>query len=196
MKCFIDMDGVLTDFAAGYNRKFGLKLPAECFTEERFCKVIGKPIEAIDADLGRDFWATLPWMPKGRSVLALLEARFGADNCYLLTFPSYNAEGATGKIDWVRANLPGYSMRLILATVKHVCAGPDAVLFDDKLRNIKEFGRRHGRAILVPAPWNEQAHNYERILPCLQERIEGYEDYLTQYAGVVRRQADVHAFSA
>lgn len=177
MKCFIDMDGVLDDFAAGYRRKYKIDLPDTAFTEEEFPKAVGKSIQEIDSELDWDFWADLPWMPKGHQIIHLLENSFGKENCYLLTFPSYSIRGPEGKIIWVRRNLPDYSMRLILATVKYVCAGPDAVLFDDKLRNVQEFENppdhsAGGRGVLVPAPWNQNAGHYYNIMEYLKERIE------------------------
>lgn len=162
LKCFLDIDGVLTDFPRAYNERSGLDIAMHDFAENRFAMTVGKSIHRIDAELDREFWATLPWMPRGRELLGLLEHYFGAANICLLSFPSYSIEGPTGKFDWVRDNLPGYVMRTILATDKRFCAGPGRVLFDDKARNVAEFREGGGHAVLVPAPWNEfECHWYE-----------------------------------
>lgn len=154
MKVFCDMDGVLTDFPRAYNDRFGLSIPLELYNERDFSVVIGKDAVAIDTDLDHDFWANLPWMPDGRKLLHTLEAIFGTERICLLTYPSHNPDGARGKIEWVRRHLPKYSSRLILAMDKRFCASVDAILFDDKPRNVTEFNAAGGCGVLVPAPWN------------------------------------------
>lgn len=154
IRCFVDIDGVLTDFPRAYNERFGLNIPLKKFTEEQFPIEVGKSIEQIDAELDKEFWANLPWLPWGRSIMTLLEAYFGRQNICLLSFPSYTPDGPAGKMQWIYENIIQYRMRFILATNKRFCAGPNAVLFDDKPRNVEEFKNAGGQAILVPAPWN------------------------------------------
>lgn len=154
MKVFCDIDGVLTDFPRAYNEHFCLQIPRERFNEESFSAIVGMDARAIDEELNFQFWAHLPWMPQGREFLAALERIFGVERICLLSFPSYSPQGPAGKIAWVRRELPQYEMRLLLAMDKRFCVSPDAILFDDKPRNVTEFRDAGGRAMLVPAPWN------------------------------------------
>jgi len=155
MKIFCDIDGVLTDFPRAFNERYGLDIAYELFGEGDFPAFMNKTIEQIDADLDFDFWANLPWTRYGRVFLDCLEWIYGQKNIYLLSFPSYSPAGPAGKIAWVRRELAGYANRLILATDKCSCASGDAILFDDRPRNIREFKAAGGNALLVPAPWND-----------------------------------------
>ena len=161
MKIFCDIDGVLTDFPRAYNERYNLSIPLEQFNEEQFPQAVGKDARQIDEDLDFDFWSNLPWMPYGRRFLELLESLFGAEHICLLSFPSYSPDGPRGKIEWVKRELPQYEMRLILAMDKRFCASPDAILFDDKPRNVAEWNQAGGRGILVPAPWNRRIYDQQ-----------------------------------
>lgn len=169
MKIFCDIDGVLTDFPRAYNERFGLKIPLGKFNEEEFPLAVGKDARQIDAELDFDFWAKLPWMPHGQKFLYYLEQIFGSKHICLLSFPSYSPDGPMGKIAWVKRELPAYEMRLLLAMDKRFCASPDAILFDDKPRNVEEFRAAGGRAILVPAPWNGQPCVASDMLEFMQD---------------------------
>jgi len=154
MKVFCDIDGVLTDFPKAFNARYGLNIAEELFGEADFPRLLNRTIEEIDAGLDYEFWSNLPWTDTGRQFLWSLEWIYGAENICLLSFPSYSPEGPAGKIAWVKRELPDYSMRLILAADKRFCASADAVLFDDRPRNVREFKAAGGHAILVPTPYN------------------------------------------
>jgi hypothetical protein len=154
MKVFCDIDGVLTDFPRAFNEYTGYNIPIEDFAEDKFQVAVGKTLPEIDAKLDFGFWANLPWTKTGRQFLNFLEWTWGHENICLLSFPSYSPEGPSGKVAWVKKELPGYAMRLILATDKRFCAGPDTILFDDRPRNVAEFKAAGGSAVLVPTPWN------------------------------------------
>jgi len=180
MKVFCDIDGVLTDFPAAYNRRYNLSIPLEQFNEEQFPTAVRcDDPQIIDADLDKDFWANLPWMPDGEIFLYLLERLFGFENIWLLSFPSYSTDGPRGKIEWVRRELPQYFMRLILAMDKRSCASSDAILFDDKPRNVTEFKAAGGSAILVPAPWNHPNFNNVTMLQFL-DSLERRKNFISE----------------
>jgi len=126
-------------------------------------------IPELDAKLGKDFWQNLPWLPTGRKVLTLVEDYFGRDNVCLFSFPSYNPEGATGKILWIRKNLPDYTNRFLLGTLKYFCANPNIVLLDDKEKNVREFKQYGGLAIQVPTLGNQLRD--ADVLDYLDERL-------------------------
>ncbi|MBE3095121.1 MAG: hypothetical protein IMZ52_08830 [Actinobacteria bacterium] len=154
MKCFLDIDGVLTDFPTAMNRYLGTSVPPDQFGDVNLPNALGMTIPELDTKLDAPFWENLPWLPTGRTVLELVEDYFGRDNICLFSFPSYNSEGATGKIDWIKKNLPDYSNRFLLGTLKYFCASPTTVLLDDKEKNIREFKHAGGLGVVVPAPWN------------------------------------------
>jgi len=157
LRCFLDIDGVLTDFPTAMNTYLNMNIPVEKFNDRELVNEVGISIPELDSKLGKDFWENLPWLPTGRNVLDLVEDYFGRENVCLFSFPSYNPEGAFGKILWIRKNLPDYSNRFLLGTLKYFCASPNTILLDDKEKNIREFKRNEGLAVLVPAPWNKLA---------------------------------------
>lgn len=154
MRCFLDIDGVLTDFPRAANKFFNRNIPFERFNIPNFTSEMGMPIQEIDSQFTRYFWSNLPWLPTGKSLLALVEACFGKENVCLFTFPSYNSEAASGKVMWIMKNLPQYRDRFLIGTVKHFCASINTILIDDKESNIEKFEQAGGLGILVPAPWN------------------------------------------
>ncbi len=50
--------------------------------------------------------------------------------------------------------MPNYGRRYLMGPAKHFCSGPGRVLIDDSDKNVIEFLRSGGQAILVPRPWN------------------------------------------
>jgi len=155
LKCFLDIDGVLTDFPTAMNAYLGLSIPVSKFNDIDLVDELDMTIPELDAKLGKDFWEHLPWLPTGRAVLSTVEKYFGRDNICLFSFPSYNPEGATGKILWIRKNLPDYTNRFLLGTLKYFCANSNAILIDDKEKNVREFKQNGGLAIQVPTQGNE-----------------------------------------
>ena len=168
MRIFLDLDGVLTDFPTAFNKFYNCSIPFEKFSDLQ--PETGKTTIEIDGELTREFWATLPWLPTGKRVLRLIEKYYGRYNICLLSFPSFNPEGASGKIEWIKKNLPDYSNKFLLGGAKHFCANSNSILFDDKEKNIYEFNRAGGLGILVPAPYNRLKD--KDILKYLDEQIQ------------------------
>jgi len=106
--------------------------------------------------LDRSFWADLDWMPDGQEILRVVEDFFGKDNICLLTSPTLNPESASGKMDWIKRNMPDYSRQFLVGSAKKFCASHDAVLIDDADHNYQSFIKAGGGAVLVPRKWNSR----------------------------------------
>jgi len=170
MKCFLDIDGVLTDFPRAANKFFGRNIPFEKFGVPSFPSEMGMSIQEIDSHFTKYFWANLPWLPTGKQVLALVEKYFGKENICLFTFPSHNSDAASGKVLWIKKSVPQYRDRFLIGTLKYFCANENTILIDDKESNIEEFRQAGGSGILVPAPWNCLAN--EDVIKYLEEQLQ------------------------
>jgi hypothetical protein len=160
MKCFLDMDGVLVDFAGGASLAHDLPNPYVPLTprasgqwdmarlwhitDEQFWQ----PLNSTT------FWESLQFTPEAMAILDVCESTFGQENVCLLSCPSDSAYSALGKLRWIQANLPRYARQYMLGPAKQFCAGPDAILIDDSDANCACFSHHCGGVVLVPRPWN------------------------------------------
>lgn len=160
MIIYLDIDGVLADFNKAATSLIDVPNPP---SKWHWYEDIPNGFETVNAGCTIDFWANLEWMTDGKEILKLVEQTFS--NIYLLTIPMPNPESYTGKILWVQKHLPQYTKRTIITHVpKKLFANSNAVLIDDRDKNIDEFNKAGGRAILVPRPWN-RAYN----IPTMQQ---------------------------
>ncbi len=160
MRLFLDMDGVLVDYYAGVCEAHGHK------PWPYFCRVgdwnfyDGDPMhlnsQIVAPKMGRDFYATLPWMRDGKAILAAAEKAVGAENVFLLSSPWSTPGCDEGKRLWVRVNAPAYAPRTLIGACKEACAFRGGILFDDSDANCKLFVKWGGRARVVPRPWNSR----------------------------------------
>lgn len=157
MIVFLDMDGVLVDFAQGVASLFGIdKSVVEANGSDAY-KAAGVSraqfwlrIESA----GYDWWESLPPYPWAHRLVSACE-RLG--EVYVATSPPTSALTAgSGKMSWLKRNLPElYSgRRFFIGTNKYLLAGPDRVLVDDDIRKHAAFAKAGGQAILFPRPWN------------------------------------------
>lgn len=153
--CYLDMDGVLTDFARGALaihqatlpfREIGWGFPAQIgfsgVDDPRFWE-----------PLGFDFWAGLEWTHEGKLLLSHIENLFG-DDVVLMTSPCDTPGSVEGKVAWIRRELPRYARRFFVGPPKHLAAGPGKLLVDDYEGNVEKFAQHGGSTVLVPRPWN------------------------------------------
>lgn len=167
MKCFLDMDGVLSDFNGGvakvHNRPDPYLNPTNhgIYDTEKIWGMSStqfyKPTNSVE------FWAGLGKMPEADNIVALVTQRFGEGNIAILSAPSPFIGCAGAKRMWVRKHYPQLEKRLILATAgtKHFIAAPSKVLIDDRDSNVAEWVVAGGIGILVPRPWNNE-HPFHR----------------------------------
>lgn len=174
MRCFLDIDGVLANFAKGAFEALGLAYSYDhpALRDWHWYNQFKIPFAGLNAVCDIDFWANLEWMHDGEQILDTIEDYFYPtftshpgpaslkpthfeNQIYLLTTPMPNPGSGTGKILWVEKHLPQYAKRLITTQVaKSIFAGPDCLLIDDNDENIDKFVAAGGRGILVPRPWN------------------------------------------
>ena len=159
MKVFLDMDGVLVDFARpafklhgidyiNYPPNFGWDIIGAINS------VSPHPISELEfwGKMDEYFWATLP---KTRLCDRLVTAAidyFEIENVIILTSGG-SPEAACGKLRWIKHNLP-IGMDVLIGASKHLLAGPSAILIDDCDAQVNKFREFGGEAILVPRPWN------------------------------------------
>lgn len=157
MITFLDMDGVLVDFAHGVASLFGVeKSVVEAHGSEAYkaASVSRKEFWRRIESAGIEWWETLPPYPWAQRLVLACE-RLG--DVYVATSPPTAALSAgSGKMSWLKCNLPKvYSgRRFFIGTHKYLFAAADRVLVDDDIRKYTAFAKAGGRAVLFPRPWN------------------------------------------
>ncbi len=156
-KIFIDLDGVLVDWASAMMRLAGLD-PACPIVREKFLQADGKidnfvggavkVYELIDA-AGIHFWTSLRLFPWARPLVTALEHAAGhRAHIAFLTSPGRFPHAYEGKRAWLAENFPAY--RMILCKDKYLVASNDAILIDDADYQVKPFIHHGGQAYLWP----------------------------------------------
>lgn len=166
---FLDMDGVIVDFNKAVCDRFELPYPPQVY--HFFPKIRTQ----VDKFCTEGFWRNLEWMYDGRDILMAIKDTLGLEKVYFLTGMMPNVESGTGKLMWIRDNLPIYRKRIILHALKvpkHFLARPDALLIDDKDENIDEFRAAGGNGILVPRPWNKAYKDSDVSSQIVKETLE------------------------
>jgi len=156
---FLDMDGVLVDFAAGVASLFGLPLDEVEANGDRTHDVAGVTQEdfwrRVESE-GQRWWESLPPFPW---TSRLVEACGRIGDVYVATSPPRNCPTAgSGKLKWIRQHLPGVyaARRYFIGTHKWMLASSGRVLIDDDIRKCRAFDSHGGRAVLFPRPWSVQ----------------------------------------
>ena len=176
---FLDMDGVITDFVGGVCRAFDKPNPYPDETRDytfwhAWPDVSTKDVDAICI---QEFWHNLEWICDGRETLRAIMGTIGLEKVYFLTVPMANVESSTGKMMWIRDNLPIYLKRTIIITLevpKYFFARPDALLIDDKDENVEEFVSAGGNGILIPRHWNKLYKNENIASQVVKKELEQY----------------------
>lgn len=148
---FCDLDGVLANWDDGAARILGLEPDPTIGITDRPGVHKGDLWKRIDR-AGASFWANLPPYPWAERFVAEL-MRF--DDFTILSSPSNDASSAQGKVLWMQKFFKKKNFRdYILTNKKYQCAGPGAILIDDKEKHVDAFTAAGGIGILFPQPWN------------------------------------------
>jgi hypothetical protein len=147
LKVFLDMDGVLTDFAGACERLSEHMMLWYTADKERFWKHI--------TAAGAGFWSDMPWMTGGRELHGFLKSS-GLHPTILSALPNPDRKMAMvnarkGKIEWLKKELGAqYAENAILCfrPEKALQSGTSRVLIDDNPDNIREWEEAGGTAIL------------------------------------------------
>jgi hypothetical protein len=155
------MDGVLVDFVAGMVKAHGLAAnpydDPQWAGEYSLVKSMGiKNLSALWKPAGHAFWAALAPTAECGAIIETVERFFGVENICLLSSPSMSFGSASGKVAWIKNNLPNYQRRFLIGPPKQFCAHADAVLIDDADSNVDAFREAGGYAVLYPQPWNSR----------------------------------------
>lgn len=161
MKVFLDMDGVLVDFAKAAFKLHGVNY--KHYPTGFGWDIVGainsiahNPISEQNfwGKMDEYFWATLPKTSLCDILVADAAKCFEPENIFILTSGGSPA-AASGKIRWISHNLPAYmQMNVLIGAHKHLLAGPGTLLIDDCDQQVDNFRAAGGEAILVPRPWN------------------------------------------
>ena len=139
-KIYSDMDGVLTDFEASFEKYSDGIPPREYenkFGKSEFWKLIDKKGKV-------GFWVGMPWMSDGKEYWNYI-SKYDVE---LLSSPSYSDTSKLGKRLWVRNNLSGIKLNLARAADKQKYAAPNHILIDDRASNIEQWKSQGGIGIL------------------------------------------------
>lgn len=168
---YLDMDGVLSDFTAGWHNALGVPFDIYDYPLPKglwdYSSVIEKQYgikwgAIVKVCSRRIFWYQLPMIRDAHRFYRSLCERH---NVVFLTHATgvFN-ECLIGKQLWLDGftDFNSYEMILLKSDeAKGIYATPDSVLIDDKDDNIQDFIRSGGRGILVPRPWNNRRFEFE-----------------------------------
>lgn len=143
---YCDMDGVLCDFDAQFDKYFGMG-PKE-YIEEKGTKAFENAVESG----GVQFWSTMPWFPGSQE----LWKKIGKHGTIILSSPSNFTDAKEGKKLWIENNLNPKPKAIIFKQTgdKHsILAGKSeeeikrSVLIDDYGVNLKPWKAAGGIGI-------------------------------------------------
>ena len=156
----LDCDGVFADFITGILDV--LEYPDYHIDRWPWGRVfdifplIGTNWNEASQHCTSEFWAGLPWMQDGRSILQQIFQRFRPSDVMLLTKPMDHDGSYTGKAQWVTEHIPELRRRLVPTHIgkEEFCHDFNDLLIDDSQENIDAWIKAGGFGLLVPRPWN------------------------------------------
>ena len=146
---YVDMDGVLVDFAKGAYELVGGPLSIR---ENK--KAFWKKIKQMPVDEMIEFWAGLDWTSDGQALWNALQKY----NPIILSSPGHSMrkEIEQAKSMWIQRHLAPRPTKVIYEVNKYVHASPGAILIDDMSKNIDPWNEHGGIGILHTAGHAEQ----------------------------------------
>lgn len=170
-KIFLDLDDVLNYLAPYILHRIGCKIGPRDYAGYPGIKCGYNIVEAANLlhpnktdwttktfwnAIRRDIWASCPVSDEFRLLIDLSQRAVG-ENIKILT-KAVNYEGCLdGKRDWMNANLPDWlcdKFVIVGDVCKDVAANSESLLIDDSDKNVEDFRKAGGQAILMPRPWN------------------------------------------
>lgn len=189
LTCFLDMDGVITDFVTAMCMAHGRANPyidAEAPLSYHMEDIWGISAEEFWKPANTaDFWLNIPPTPWKDRVLAMVYEDFGVKNVYILTSPSASPAATAGKVAWIQKNIPDLARQFFVGPKKEALAHPDAFLIDDHDENVGRFKRAGGDGSVFPQPWNSAGFGCHDWAHYVQEDIDSFI-----YAAVTRHQGN------
>jgi len=152
---FLDLDGVVIDWLGGVIKYFGLSISEFDVRSYGQIEQIAKEEKGLTRNQfwkqqGKEFWTNLQMYPWAHDLLKML-APFRP---VILTAPTLNNAG--WRQEWIRRNMPNYfdEKRYLIGPAKWSVAHTNAILIDDKPKNLEEFYQAGGTTLTFPQPWN------------------------------------------
>lgn len=175
IKCLLDMDGVLADFVLGVSKAHNRPSPylqTSSLGEFNMEKLWGITTGEFWEPTNRpDFWSGLEKMPEADGIVEMVFTAFGEPNVAILTAPSMSQYCIVEKREWIKKYYGNLHSRMIFGSAKEFLAGPGKLLIDDLNKNIDEFNKNGGVAILLPRPWNRRHADSEKATQVLQSEV-------------------------
>jgi hypothetical protein len=146
----LDMDGVLTDFAAASCALFGVEPPGPDRAGVDLPELCGVSSglfwKRID-DAGLAFWEHLPPTEHADALVALVRSRGDLAIC---TSPARAPASAAGKVKWLQRRLGRNFRDFAITPMKHLLAAPGRALVDDTAKHVDAFNAGGGVGVLFP----------------------------------------------
>lgn len=157
-RIFVDLDGVLVDWAGAMLQLGGLD-PNDPTIRQKLINSGGDidtllggaaNVHRLVDSIGSRFWEHLRLFPWARPLMAALIKDFDGEMGHVafLTSPGRFFGAHEGKRKWQHNNFP--DVPLILCKDKFLCASPSALLIDDADYQVDPFRHYGGDAILWP----------------------------------------------
>jgi GNAT superfamily N-acetyltransferase len=146
---YLDMDGVLADFMAGYNRVAG--------TNYEPGQQLPHPSQdpTLKKITGTDFFSTLPKFRSADALVQMVVDQYGHYNICSSPLRGDHENSGANKTMWLRDNLQPQPQQIIITSRKEKYAtqpdGTPNILVDDKPENIQRWNAAGGTGILYNA---------------------------------------------
>lgn len=151
-RIFLDVDGVLADFASAAVRACGFPnlVPSHWHFYEDMDLTADEMWDRIHAD--PLFWENLPEYDWYEELVDMcLEASGG--NVTIVTHPADHPDSWAGKHLWLKERAWTHE-DVVMTSQKHLLGGPGRVLIDDSEENVQKWSDAGGIGWLFPQPWN------------------------------------------
>lgn len=157
---YFDLDGVLADWVAGYERSVSVPL-------SHFNELDKERRDYVKSWLfNYDFFRQLPVLEKGLELFNLAVKLYGAENVQILSaYGDHNVEEVIrAKMDWVTEHLGSDVVVNLVPKLedKVIYANPEALLIDDRERAVESFNDAGGKALLFD-PLVDDVNNILRL---------------------------------
>lgn len=172
---FLDMDGVLCDFATAAYAVHGKAFdpvthPKGVWDFETIWGISAEQFWQRIDERGEDFWANLepyPW------AMNLARALGAIDQVIIATSPSTHPGSYAGKRQWL-IKMGLHEISSMFGKDKWLMASSGRVLIDDSEKNIEKWRDYGGIGILIPQPWNNAAQEID-IVSYVCGELKGFQ---------------------
>lgn len=149
-RIFLDVDGVLADFASAAVRACGF--PDLVPSHWHFYEDMGLTAEEMWERIHADplFWENLPeyeWYEE------LVDMCMDIAPVTIVTHPADHPDSWAGKYLWLKERAWTHE-DIVFTSQKHLLAGPGRLLIDDSAENCVLWRAHGGTRIMFPCPWN------------------------------------------